>query len=168
MDGLGGQVCVAMNLAPLAGQTPVGPGGDVAGETAPQESGRNNTTGGKLPGMSNIVKMGKNIFAKFEGYNWAKIASGNVTSQALGACLAGVQKPPRRVGKRFRGRLVAVPRRKVQKPAGLKTRPAWCRPAAATRTARRGVRGRTSLEAADGDDLVSGPDSDGEGAEPVA
>jgi hypothetical protein len=29
---------------------------------------------------------------------------------------------------------------------------------------RRGVRGRASLEAADGDDLVSGPDSDGEGA----
>jgi hypothetical protein len=28
-DGLGGQVCVAVDLAPLAGQAPVGPGGDV-------------------------------------------------------------------------------------------------------------------------------------------
>ncbi len=38
----------------------------------------------------------------------------------------------------------------------------------ATRAARRGVRGRASLEAADSDDLVPGPDSDGEGAEPAA
>jgi hypothetical protein len=37
------------------------------------------------------------------------------------------------------------------------------RSAAATRAARRGVRG-VSLEAADGDDLIPGPDSDGEGA----
>jgi hypothetical protein len=37
------------------------------------------------------------------------------------------------------------------------------RPAAAARAARRGVRGRASLEAADGDDLILGPDSDGEG-----
>jgi hypothetical protein len=29
-DGLGGQACVAVNLAPLVGQTPVGPGGDIA------------------------------------------------------------------------------------------------------------------------------------------
>jgi hypothetical protein len=36
--------------------------------------------------------------------------------------------------------------------------------AASTRAARRGVHGRASLEAADGDDLVPGPDSDGEGA----
>jgi hypothetical protein len=42
------------------------------------------------------------------------------------------------------------------------------RPAAATRAARRGVRGRAGLKAADGDDLVSGPHSDGEGAEPAA
>jgi hypothetical protein len=34
-DGLGGQVCVAVNLAPLAGQTPAGPGGDIAGKTTP-------------------------------------------------------------------------------------------------------------------------------------
>ncbi len=72
-DGLGGQACVAMNLAPLAGQTPPGPGGDVAGQTTPHESGRNNTTGGEPPGVSNIVKMGKNIFAKFEGYNWLPV-----------------------------------------------------------------------------------------------
>ncbi len=87
-DGLGGQARVAVNLAPLAGQTPAGPGGDVAGETAPHESGRNNTTGGEPPGVSNIVKVGKNILAKLEGHNGTKIASGNVTSQALGACLA--------------------------------------------------------------------------------
>ncbi len=30
-DGLGGQSCVAVDLAPLAGQTLAGPGGDVAG-----------------------------------------------------------------------------------------------------------------------------------------
>jgi hypothetical protein len=41
------------------------------------------------------------------------------------------------------------------------------RPAAATRAARRGVRGRASLEAADGDDLVPGPDPDGAGVEPA-
>jgi hypothetical protein len=38
------------------------------------------------------------------------------------------------------------------------------RSAAVTRAARRGVRGRASLEAADGDHLVPRPDSDGEGA----
>jgi hypothetical protein len=32
------------------------------------------------------------------------------------------------------------------------------------RAARLGVRGRTGLEAADADDLIPGPDSDGEGA----
>jgi hypothetical protein len=42
------------------------------------------------------------------------------------------------------------------------------RSAAAMQAARRGVRGRASLEAADGDDLVPGPDSDGEGAGPAA
>ncbi len=46
-DGLGNQARVAVNLAPLAGQTPAGLGGDVAGKTAPHESGRNNTTGGE-------------------------------------------------------------------------------------------------------------------------
>jgi hypothetical protein len=40
----------------------------------------------------------------------------------------GVQKPPRRVGKRFRDRRVAAPmKRKVKRPAGLRTRPAWLR-----------------------------------------
>jgi hypothetical protein len=38
------------------------------------------------------------------------------------------------------------------------------RSAAATRAARHGVRSRARLEAADGDDLVPGPNSDGEGA----
>ncbi len=37
------------------------------------------------------------------------------------------------------------------------------RSATATRAARRGVRGRTSLKAADGNHLVPRPDSDGEG-----
>jgi hypothetical protein len=37
-DGLGNQARVAVDLAPLAGQTPAGPGGDVAGKTAPHES----------------------------------------------------------------------------------------------------------------------------------
>ncbi len=37
------------------------------------------------------------------------------------------------------------------------------RSAAATRAAKRGVRGRASLEAADGDHLVPRPDYDGEG-----
>ncbi len=36
--------------------------------------------------------------------------------------------------------------------------------ATAMQAAMRGVRGRASLEAADGDDLVLGPDSDGEGS----
>ncbi len=36
-DGEGDQACVAVNLAPLAGQAPVGPGGDVAGKTAPHK-----------------------------------------------------------------------------------------------------------------------------------
>jgi hypothetical protein len=36
-----------------------------------------------------------------------------------------VQKPPHRVGKRFRDRLMAAPEGKVKKPAGLKMRPTW-------------------------------------------
>ncbi len=90
-DGLGGQVRVAVDLAPLAGQSPVGPGGDVARKTAPHKPRLNNTTGGEPPGVSNIVKMGKNILSEFEGDNWAKSASRNVTSQALSACLAESQ-----------------------------------------------------------------------------
>jgi hypothetical protein len=72
-DGLGNQACVAVDLASLAGQTPAGPGGDVAGKTAPHKSRRNNTTGGKPPRVSDIVKMGKNILLKFEGDNWRKV-----------------------------------------------------------------------------------------------
>jgi hypothetical protein len=38
----------------------------------------------------------------------------------------GVQKPPRRVGKRFQDRLVEAPeKKKVKRPLGLRTRPAW-------------------------------------------
>jgi hypothetical protein len=51
-------------------------------------------TGGKPPGMSNIMKTGKNIFSEFERNNWAKSASRNVTSQALSACLAESQFNP--------------------------------------------------------------------------
>jgi hypothetical protein len=47
--------------------------------------------GGKPPGVSNIVKMGENIFSEFEGNNWGKSASGNVASQALSTCLAESQ-----------------------------------------------------------------------------
>jgi hypothetical protein len=36
-DGLGDQACVVVDLAPLAGQTPEGPGGDAAGKTAPHK-----------------------------------------------------------------------------------------------------------------------------------
>jgi hypothetical protein len=34
------------------------------------------------------MKMIKNAFSEFEGDNWAKIACGNISSQALSACLA--------------------------------------------------------------------------------
>ncbi len=37
----------------------------------------------------------------------------------------GMQKPPRRLGKRFRDCLEAAPERKVKIPVGLKMRPAW-------------------------------------------
>jgi hypothetical protein len=75
----------------------------------------------------------------------------------------GVQKPPRQLGKRFRDRLVAAPEGKVKKPAGLKTRPAWLRQdrLGANLAVCSGDAGcqawRPSLEAADGDDLVPGP-----------
>jgi hypothetical protein len=76
---------------------------------------------------------------------------------------------------------------KVSRPRGLKTRPAWVRKdccsrqvgwlghhagtrpsVAASRTALCGVRIRAELEPADEDDLIPGPDSDGEGAGAVA
>jgi hypothetical protein len=38
-DGLGGQAYLAVDLAPLAGQVPAGPGGDVAGKSAPHKPG---------------------------------------------------------------------------------------------------------------------------------
>jgi hypothetical protein len=36
-DWEGDQACVAVELAPLSGQTPAGPGGDVAGKTVPHK-----------------------------------------------------------------------------------------------------------------------------------
>ncbi len=48
-------------------------------------------TGGEPPGVSNIVKIIKNAFSEFEGDNWAKIAYGNISSQALSAYLAESQ-----------------------------------------------------------------------------
>ncbi len=36
-DGEWDQACVAVDLAPMAGRTPAGPGGDVAGKTVPQK-----------------------------------------------------------------------------------------------------------------------------------
>jgi hypothetical protein len=69
--------------------------------------------------------------------------------------------------------MVALEKKKVKKPSGLKTRPAWLqqdrrararRSAAAWRAARHGVRCRTGLKAADSGHLVPRPDSDGEGA----
>jgi hypothetical protein len=71
---------------------------------------------------------------------------------------SGVQKPPRWVGQRFWDRLKAAPMEKVEKPAGLRTRPAglrqdrlgraW-RSAMVTQADRLGVRSRAGLEAAD-------------------
>ncbi len=46
---------IAVNLAPLAAKTRSRPGGDVSGQTAPDESGRDKATGGKPPGMNNVV-----------------------------------------------------------------------------------------------------------------
>jgi hypothetical protein len=41
--------------------------------------------------VSDIEKMIKNVFSEFEGNNWAKIACGNISSQAFSACLAESQ-----------------------------------------------------------------------------
>ncbi len=86
----------------------------------------------------------------------------------------GMQKPPHRVGKRFRDHLEAA-LKEVKIPAGLKTRPSWRQqdrlgacPAVGrgARTARLGVPGCPGLEAADSDDIILRPDSAGEGAGP--
>jgi hypothetical protein len=47
--------------------------------------------GGEPPGVSDIVKIIKNVFFEFEGNNWAKITCGNISSRALSACLAESQ-----------------------------------------------------------------------------
>ncbi len=70
----------------------------------------------------------------------------------------GVHKIPCWVGKRFWDHFEAARKEKVKIPE-VHAR----RLAAATRTVRLCVCCRASLEAADGDDLISGPDSDGEG-----
>ncbi len=81
-----------------------------------------------------------------------------------------VQKPPRRIGKRFRDHLRATPKEKAKKPVGLKMRPTWLQQdrlgasPAVCRATRLGVCDLAGLEAADGNDLVQGPDSDSEGA----
>jgi hypothetical protein len=90
-DGLGDQVHLVVDLAQLADQTPAGPGSDVAGKTTPHKPRWNDTTGGEPPEVSNIVKMIKNDFPEFKGNNWVKIACGNISSQALIACLAESQ-----------------------------------------------------------------------------
>jgi hypothetical protein len=46
---------------------------------------------GKPPEVSNAMKMRKNIFSELEGDNWPENACGNISSQALGACLAESQ-----------------------------------------------------------------------------
>jgi hypothetical protein len=52
--------------------------------------------------------------------------TGNVSVAPVKAPpVPGVQKPPRRVGKRFRDRLVAALEVKMKKLAGLKMKPAW-------------------------------------------
>jgi hypothetical protein len=38
-DWLGSQLCVAVDLAPLVGKTPAGPGSDIAGNSALLEPG---------------------------------------------------------------------------------------------------------------------------------
>jgi hypothetical protein len=44
--------------------------------------------GGKPLGVSNIVEMIKNSLSEFKGDDGTKSAGGNVSSQALSACLA--------------------------------------------------------------------------------
>ncbi len=46
---------MSVNLAPLAAEARSGPCGDVAGQIAPDESGRDKATGGKPAGMRKVV-----------------------------------------------------------------------------------------------------------------
>ncbi len=48
-------------------------------------------TGGKPPGVSNIMKMIENVFSEFQWNNWTENSSGNITSQAMSTCLAESQ-----------------------------------------------------------------------------
>ncbi len=57
------------------------------------------------------------------------VGRGTVSVEAVKAPpVQGMQKPPSRVRKRVQDRLLVAPgKKKVKKPAGLKTRPAWLR-----------------------------------------
>jgi hypothetical protein len=46
---------MAVNLAPLAAEARSRTRGDVAGQTAPDETGRDKAAGGEPPGMRNVV-----------------------------------------------------------------------------------------------------------------
>jgi hypothetical protein len=39
---------------------------------------------GKPPGVSNVMKIGENIFSELEGNNWVKSASENVVERLSG------------------------------------------------------------------------------------
>jgi hypothetical protein len=47
--------------------------------------------GRKSPGLSNIAKIIKNGFSEYKGISGAKSAGGNISSQALSACLVESQ-----------------------------------------------------------------------------
>ncbi len=70
-----GQACVSVVLAPLADQTPVGPGGDIAGKSTPLKPGWNNTTGGERPGWATIWKLSKMAFLNLRGTMGRKVPS---------------------------------------------------------------------------------------------
>jgi hypothetical protein len=48
---------MGVNLALLAAEVRLSPCGDVAGQTALDESGRDKVTGGEPPGMRNVVQV---------------------------------------------------------------------------------------------------------------
>jgi hypothetical protein len=92
---------------------------------------------------------------------------GTGTASVMAPLVLGVQKPPRRVGKRFR----SAGEEEGEETSGsenetrlLAARPPGREPSGLPRAARHGVRGRASLKTADGNHLVPRPDSDGEGA----
>ncbi len=56
-DGQGLKSDMAMNLALLAAEARSRPCRDVIGQTVPDESRRDKATGGKPPGMRNVVQV---------------------------------------------------------------------------------------------------------------